>query len=121
VGVAGGEIWLGSLIVEDKRALDGLLGEVEEAQAGGDPAEYTAAVNRYNARLDTYVRHQWFLGGVLAYALIDAYVDAHFRNFDVEFKHDPALPDDEPADPDAPIGGGPARRGGTRLALRWHF
>ena len=121
VGVAGAEVWLGSLIVDDKRALDGLLADVEGLKADSTASEYTEAVNRYNARLDTYVRHQWFFGAVLAYALIDAYVDAHFRNFDIEFKHDPALPDDEPADPGAPNEGGPARSGGTSLALRWHF
>jgi hypothetical protein len=121
VGVAGGEIWLGSIIIDDKNALEVLLAAVEDAQAANDPPRYAEAVNRYNARLDTYVRHQWFFGALLAYALIDAYVDAHFRNFDIEFKHDPALPDDEPADPGPPNEGGPARRGGTSLALRWHF
>jgi hypothetical protein len=121
VGVAGGEIWLGSLIIDDKNALEVLLAAVEDAQAAHDEPRYAEAVNRYNARLDTYVRHQWFFGALLAYALIDAYVDAHFRNFDIEFKHDPALPDDEPVNPDAPNEGDPARRGGTSLALRWHF
>jgi hypothetical protein len=121
VGVAGGEIWLGSLILDDKRALDVLLDVVDAMDADSTRFEHTEAVNRYNARLETYVRHQWFFGAVLAYALIDAYVDAHFRNFDIEFQHDPALPEDEPADPGAPDEGGPSRRGGTRLSLRWHF
>lgn len=121
VGVAGGEIWLASLIIDDKKALDVLIDAVHDAEAAGDGPRYDDAVNRYNARLETFVRHQWFFGAVLAYALIDAYVDAHFRNFDIEFKHDPALPDDEPADPGAPNEGGPARRGGTSVALRWHF
>jgi len=29
--------------------------------------------------------------GVVAYAMLDAYVDAYFVDFDVQFKHDPAL------------------------------
>jgi hypothetical protein len=46
---------------------------------------------------------------VIVYAMVDAYVDAHFRNFDVDFETDPALP-----------GGAPAEAGG-RLLLRWRF
>jgi hypothetical protein len=38
--------------------------------------------------------------------VIDAYVDAHFRRFDIDFQFDPALP-----------GGAPAP--GARLSLRW--
>lgn len=121
VAVAGGEIWLGSLIIDDKNALDVLLDVVNATDTDTTGLEHADAVNRYNARLETYVQHQWFFGALLAYALIDAYVDAHFRNFDIEFKHDPALPDDEPVDPAAPNDAGPARRGGTSLALRWHF
>lgn len=121
VGVAGGEIYLGSLILDDKNALEVLLAAVEDAQDAHDDPRYADAVNKYNARLETYVRHQWFFGALLAYALIDAYVDAHFRNFDIEFKHDPALPDDEPVAPAAPNESGSARGGRTSLALRWHF
>lgn len=119
--VAGGEGWLIAAIVHDKRVLSDLEADVRAAQAAFDEVGYAAAVNRYNARLETYVGRQWLLGGVLAYALVDAYVDAHFRNFDLEFRHDPALPDDLPADPEAPTKGRAARTGGTRVALRWHF
>lgn len=121
LGVAGAEGWLASGVLRDRRDLDGLLGEVNAAQAAQDPVRYAEAVNRYNARLDRYVGRQWMLGGVLAYALVDAYVDAHFRDFDIEFRHDPALPEQPSADPDAPTRGAPERRGGTRVALRWHF
>ena len=40
--------------------------------------------------------------------MIDAYVDAHFKNFDVNLDIDPALP----------AGMGPP---GARLELRWSF
>jgi hypothetical protein len=74
-------------------------------------------VNEYNARLDQRLSREWLLGGVIAYALVDAYVDAHFRGFDVEFRNDPALPaGTSPAGPQGG-GGGP----GMRLALRWRF
>ena len=29
---------------------------------------------------------------LVVYSLVDAYVDAHFRNFKIEFETDPALP-----------------------------
>jgi hypothetical protein len=119
-GVAGAEGWLGVALLQDRRDLERLLAEANALQ-GVDEASYVAAANRYNARLNTFVGRQWLLGGVLTYALVDAYVDAHFRNFDIEFRHDPALPDDLPADPDTPKKGGSARGGGTRVALRWHF
>lgn len=121
IGVAGAETWLLSAVLKDKRELDDLLAAVDAARAAQDEARYAEAANRYNARLDTYVGRQWMLGGVLAYALVDAYVDAHFRDFDIEFRHDPALPEQLPADPAAPQGGGAARGGRTSLALRWHF
>ena len=120
VAVAGTETWFIVTLVQDKNALDDLQSEIDDARNDGDKPRYADAVSRYNDRLDTFVAHQWLFGAVLAYALIDAYVDAHFRNFDIEFRHDPALPDDLPGDPPSK-GGGPARGAGTRVALRWHF
>jgi len=73
-------------------------------------------VNEYNSQLDQRTAHMWFLGAVLTYAMVDAYVDAHFRNFDFEFKHDRALP--AGSSPATPKGGG---GGTTRVGLRWHF
>jgi hypothetical protein len=55
------------------------------------------------------VARQWLLAGVIVYALLDAYVDAHFRGFDIEFETDPALPEDAPA------------AMGARAGLRWSF
>ena len=49
------------------------------------------------------------LAGLIVYALLDAYVDAHFRGFDVEFDTDPALPADAAAAPR------------LRAGLRWTF
>lgn len=120
-GVATAEVWLVSAIFRDKRDLDALLAEVGAAQAAQDEVRYAEAANRYNARLDTYVGRQWMLGGVLAYALVDAYVDAHFRDFDIEFRNDPALPETPPGEAAARLPGGAARGARTSLALRWHF
>lgn len=120
-GVASAEVWLVAAILRDKRDLDALLEEVGAAQAAQDEAGYAEAANRYNARLDTYVGRQWLLGGVLAYALVDAYVDAHFRDFDIEFRNDPALPETPPGEAAARLRGGAARGVRTSLALRWHF
>ena len=114
LAVAGGEGWLLATIFRDRSDLRGLQDDVNAAAAAGDSGAYTNAVNRYNDVLDGYVGGQWLLGGVLAYALVDAYVDAHFRRFDIDFRNDPALPRGE----------GPGTGGGGasgRLSLRWHF
>ncbi len=118
VGVAAAESYLISALVNDDRVLNDLQDEINSipdslASFRTDP------IQRYNARVEKYVGRQWMLAGVLAYALVDAYVDAHFRNFDLEFRHDPALPEGASADPGATTSA--VRSGTTRLALRWHF
>jgi hypothetical protein len=66
-------------------------------------------VNAYNDRLDRMVSREWLLGGVVVYALADAFVDAHFRDFKIEFEYDPALPKGTPG------------ASGVRLAAGWAF
>ena len=104
--VASAEGLLGVRIVQDQRALDGLLRDIDLAKADeaagladADPVRVGAAqarrfalTNEYNSRLDQRLGRQWLLGAVVAYAMVDAYVDANFRGFDVEFGKDPALP-----------------------------
>jgi hypothetical protein len=116
--VAGTEGWLISSILRDRGTLDGLRRDVDAAFARNDEAAYIAAANSYNSKLDAYVGGQWLLGGLLTYALVDAYVDAHFRRFEIEFRTDPALPRDV-APEDAR--GAPGRGSRSRLSLRWHF
>lgn len=108
-GFAGLEIWMGSNIVRDRRDLERINQQVAEARAANDNARETAAISEYNARLDRYIGRQWLFAGVLTYSLLDAYVDAHFRNFDVEFKKDPALPE------------GFDVTSRVRLSIGWHF
>ncbi len=114
--VAGGEGYYVARLVEDQRALDRTLGELAAARAAHDAVREEALVNEYNTRLDQRLARQWLLGAVLAYALVDAYVDANFRGFDVEFKTDPALPAGPPSGPSGPEDGL-----GVRLLLRRHF
>ena len=106
--VAGVEVHMTRLVVDDLRALDRIQEQVDEARRVGDPAAEAARVNDYNLRLDQLTRREWWLGATVAYALLDAYIDAHFRNFDAEFEYDPALP-----------GGQPSAR--VRLSYRWSF
>jgi hypothetical protein len=108
VAVAGGEGLLIARLDGDRRELDRLNADVLAAQLANDPARATEAATAYNDRLDRYVGGQWLLAGVVVYALLDAYVDAHFRNFDIEFRNDPALP-------------GGTVPGAQRLQLRWNF
>lgn len=101
--VAGGESWFVSDLVSDSRALKDLDAELAAADRAGDYDARNAAVERYNARLAHMVGREWLLGGLLVYSLIDAYVDAHFVNFQFEFEHDSARP------------------AGVRLGLEKHF
>jgi hypothetical protein len=92
-GFAGVETWMGSNLIRDRNDLDRINQQVADARARNDNAGEAAAISEYNARLDRYLGRQWLLAGVLTYALLDAYVDAHFRNFEIEFRKDPALPE----------------------------
>ena len=107
--VAGCEGALVVNIVKDLDDLDRLIVRVQAARDAGDAVAELDAVVAYNDRQTTLVARQWLLGGVLLYAMVDAYVDAHFRHFDIEFKHDPALPEGVPVRPQA------------RLSFRWSF
>jgi hypothetical protein len=107
--VAGGEGALIVNIVKDLDDLDRLNARVLAARAANDAVAELDAVVAYNDRQASLVARQWLLGGVVLYAMVDAYVDAHFRHFDIEFKHDPALPEGVPVRPQ------------TRLSFRWSF
>jgi hypothetical protein len=109
LAVAGCEGALVYNIVKDVEELDRLNAQVEAARAANDAAAELDAVLAYNDRQSALVARQWLLGGAVVYAMVDAYVDAHFRHFDIEFKHDPALPEGVPVRPQA------------RLSFRWSF
>lgn len=119
--VAAGEGVLVSRLVRDGKDLTTWRARVDQAARDEDAEGYAAAATEYNAALDRLVGHQWLLGGVIAYALVDAYVDAHFRDFDIEFRTDPALPDGIPPSDARPVRSGGTRDVGVRAALRWHF
>jgi Family of unknown function (DUF5683) len=107
--VSGVEIGLFLRILDDNRTLDDLSTRAAQAMADGDGELQNTLALQYNDRLDTMVARQWLLAGVVVYALLDAYVDAHFRNFEIEFKDDPALPP------------GDTSSSGVRAGLRWNF
>jgi hypothetical protein len=115
VGIEGALI---TQIVQDERHLDQLSQTADDAQANGDEAAFDAAISAYNDRLSETISRRWLLGATIAYAMVDAYVDAHFRNFKVEFGPDPALPPDM-----LPTNGkGKSKRGaGGRMSFRWTF
>jgi uncharacterized protein DUF5683 len=119
IGVATGEVVLASRMINDNSALDDLNATIEAARNQGNQEAEAAAVEAYNARLDELVRRQWLFGALLAYSLLDAYIDAHFRNFDIEFGRDPALPGGQPPAPEKRKG--MLTSGETRVALRWSF
>jgi hypothetical protein len=115
--IAGVEAVFITQMVQQQSDLDRLLTQIDAARQAGDTEGEAALVNEYNSVLDDRTGNAWKLGAVIAYSMLDAYVDAHFRGFDVKFRHDPALPAGA-----SPAGlntgaGGP----GVRLALRWDF
>jgi len=69
---------------------------------------YNSVAGVYNSLLNASINRRWLAGGVIIYALLDAYVDAHFRSFDVDFRVDPALP-------------GGTKPSGARLQIGWRF
>jgi len=97
--VAAGETYLGLKVLREERDLDDLKAEVERLPVE-DP-QRNALVDDYNARLDAQTGRQWFLAAVVAYAMLDAYVDAHFRDFSLALE--------------------PGAEGGARVALRRTF
>lgn len=119
--VAGAEGFLATQVVSDLRALSRFEDDLARLQAAGDAVGYAQTANEYNARLDASVGRQWLLAGAITLALVDAYVDAHFRGFDVEFQNDPALPDGVPPDLEPVTGRRSGGRSTARLALRWKF
>lgn len=92
IAVASLESWMIYRVVQDERALDDLLQDVEDAQQSNDSEAYEDAVIAYNQRFDESVGRRWLLGAVILYSMVDAYVDAHFVDFGVQFDRDPALP-----------------------------
>ncbi len=93
--VAGVEGFFIARVVNDHNALSRLSDQIDEARRANNSAAEAILVEQYNARSDRFVAHQWWLGAVLAYSLVDAYIDAHFRNFRVDLEDDPALPPEE--------------------------
>ena len=99
LAIAGGEVALVTQIVQDERELGNLQDQVDAAREANDQAGYASAVNDYNSLLESSTARRWWLGGLLAFSLIDAYIDAHFVDFDYEFDHDRALPEGTPPSP----------------------
>ena len=109
VGVAAGEAGLTWKIFDDRRKLDQLSAEAQDARAAGDDIREIDLVDQYNTLLNGAVARQWLLGAVVAFAMLDAYIDAHFHAFRLEFETDPALP------------GGNPPKSNARFSLRWSF
>jgi hypothetical protein len=116
IGIGGTEVFLLGKIVDDRLKLDRIQKDIDFArdQDPQDAVLIQQHIDRYNALSDKFVGHQWWLGGLLAYSMLDAYIDAHFRNFRVDLDDDPALP------PEAGEGPGSLRhRGAPRLRVFW--
>jgi len=107
VFVAGEEVYLVARLAEDSRELNRLRAEAEAAAQANQGLLNEQLVEAHNRLLDRYVARQWFLAALMAFSLADAYVDAHFKYFKLEFQNDPSLPGTVESE--------------ARLFLRWSF
>jgi hypothetical protein len=92
--IAGTEGYLIARLVSDHNKLDDLNAQIE----AGSPNDEDL-INQYNSILNNYSSKQWWLGLTVVYSMLDAYIDAHFRNFRVEFGEDIARPKDGSSTP----------------------
>ncbi len=86
-------------------AAEGALDDEAAAQA---TADYDAAYNRRST-------WAWILGTTLALSMLDAYVDAHLLQFDVDFGPDPEPLSDLDVAASRTLGGRPDYRVGVHL------
>jgi hypothetical protein len=105
--IAGVESFFIVRLVADQNDLNRLNTDIEHAAS--NPALQQDLVDEYNTRSDRFIGHQWWLGALLAYSMLDAYIDAHFRNFRIDLEDDPALPPEE------------RRAAGLKLSWQEHF
>jgi len=92
--VAGAETFAGVRFFRawsDVRAADQ---EVERALRQGDATGAALAQGESDRAFVRRANAGWVLGIAAALSMMDAYVDAHFIQFDADFGPDPELPDD---------------------------
>jgi hypothetical protein len=107
--IAAGEGLLVWKVVDDQRELNRLAADVTRSENVGNADQVESAIVAYNHKLDAATTREYLLGAVVLYSLVDAYVDAHFRHFKIDFETDPALPD------------GPPPGTGARVGWEWRF
>jgi len=78
-------------ILADESRLGRLQRDIDRDQLAHDDAASQRDITAYNGLLTRPSVAGGCSAAVVAYAMLDAYVDAYFVDFDVQFKHDPAL------------------------------
>jgi hypothetical protein len=111
----GVEGWAGSRLVSSWRDVNAALAREDQAQRAGDAAGAAVARADYDAAFNRRATAGWVLGVAIAASMLDAYVDAHFLQFDADFGPDPTLPETPPRPGDA----APAAR--VRLGVGLEF
>jgi hypothetical protein len=82
-----------------------------QALAAGDAETAALARADYDDAYNRRATAAWILAAAVAASMLDAYIDAHFEQFDADFGPDPTLRDD------ATGAGGPAAYVGLRFAF----
>jgi hypothetical protein len=107
---AGAEGWAIARLVSAWGYADQALEREADALAAGDAETAALARNDYNEAYDKRATAAWILAAMVGASMLDAYVDAHFEQFDTDFGPDPRLPDDATGQSDVYLG--------LRLAFR---
>jgi hypothetical protein len=87
--VAATETWMILKVIDDSQEVQDLKDQIANTPEGS--AERDDLLFIYDQKIDEMTSHRWWLGGIVLVAVVDAYVDAHFRGFKAKFDRDPAL------------------------------
>jgi hypothetical protein len=94
-GIAlGVEGWAGSRFLKAWKDVKDANQRTSDALAAGDANAAALAQADYDAAFQRRANAGWLFGVAAVLSMMDAYVDAHFLQFDADFGPDPALPDD---------------------------
>ncbi len=91
VGIEG---WAIARLVSAWGYADQALELEAQALAIGDAETAALARNDYNEAYDRRATAAWILAAAIGASMLDAYIDAHFEQFDADFGPDPKLKDD---------------------------
>jgi hypothetical protein len=116
VVAAGAEGFAGARFVNAWSDVNAANRKVDAALRMGDADGALAAQAEADQAFTRRANAGWILGIAAALSMMDAYIDAHFIQFDADFGPDPELPDDSTG-PGSMRVGAPSLRVAVRVSL----